>query len=155
MTGKHFLDKELRSITSLTNKGDVLNKNVSMATVSWHLQHSLMVINKICEAIQASDPKKFKGKFNLKRSIVFSLNKIPRGKGKSPKQVRPDENISKLSIEKHMTEAHKNLITLETLHKNAYFQHPFFGDLNLKNTKRFLRLHTRHHLKIIEDILNN
>lgn len=154
MPEQPFLNKELKTIASLIDKGETVNKKVSMASVKWHLQHTLMVINKVIPAVVASDPKTFKSKFNLKRSILFTLNKIPRGKGKAPEQVRPDGDISKESIETHLATARENLAQLDTLDKNAYFQHFLFGDLNIKNTKRFLVLHTNHHLKIINDILN-
>ncbi len=155
MSDKPFLEKELKTIASLIDKGEILNKNISMASVKWHLQHSLLVINKVISAIMASDPETFKSEFNFKRSLVFFLNKIPRGKGKAPKQVLPDDNISKESIEKELDKLRANLVELNTLDKNAYFHHPYFGNLNLKHTKRFLQIHTNHHLKIVEDILNH
>ena len=153
MSELHFLNEELNRLASFTDKGDSIDKSISMASVKWHLQHTLIVINKIIPAVEASDPKQFKPTFNFKRHLIFSLNKIPRGKGKAPKQVRPDGDISKEGIEKEIEKARGYLLKLNELDKNAFFNHPLFGDLNLKNTKRFLRLHTVHHLKIIEDIV--
>jgi hypothetical protein len=45
------------------------------------------------------------------------------------------------------------LLELEHLDAKSNFMHPYFGQLNLKQTKKFLALHTKHHLKIIDDIL--
>jgi hypothetical protein len=44
---------------------------------------------------------------------------------------------------------------LETISKDRYFTHPFFGDLTLNQTINFLEIHTKHHLEIIEDIISN
>lgn len=155
MSEQLFLSKELNTIISFIEKGESLNKDISMASVKWHLQHCLLVINKVLAAVEASDPEHFKNKFNFNRSLIFMLNSIPRGKGKAPKQVRPDGDISRKSIESNIAKARAHLKNLNTLDKNAYFNHPFFGDLNVKNTKRFLKLHTKHHLKIIKDILRD
>ena len=44
---------------------------------------------------------------------------------------------------------------MKELHANSNFKHPYFGVLNLKMTKRFLEIHTNHHLKIIKEILQS
>lgn len=41
---------------------------------------------------------------------------------------------------------------IEHFDKNAFFEHPLFGVLNKKDTMKFLKMHTTHHLKIIQDI---
>jgi hypothetical protein len=131
------------------------NVAISQSSIGWHIDHSLMVINGIIDQLKKSSPEQYKWRLNWNRIFIQSVNKIPRGKAKAPKVVQPIEPatadllISKLEIAK------KSLVDLETLNVNSYFTHPYFGDLNLKNTLWFLNLHTNHHLKIIKDIAHN
>ena len=41
----------------------------------------------------------------------------------------------------------------ENLDDHQYFTHPIFKNLNKKQTIKFLKLHTNHHIKIVNDIL--
>jgi hypothetical protein len=52
-----------------------------------------------------------------------------------------------------IAKAKENIASLASAQKNHYFEHPYFGKLNLKPTIKFLKIHTKHHLKIINDIL--
>ena len=94
----------------------------------------------------------YKEKFKL-RLVVFTLGFIPRGKGKSPKRVLPPEIILKEDLEKQLVEAITNIESIQKLENNKYFTHPIFKQLNRNKTLKFLKLHTKHHLKIIKDIL--
>lgn len=130
------------------------NLNVSKSNIGWHIDHSLLVINGIINQLKKSNPELYRKQFNWKRFYIQLRGKIPRGKGKAPKVVQPTEATS---VEKLMTQldnAKKNVFELEHLSPNNYFSHPYFGDLNLKSTIWFLKLHTNHHLKIINDIIN-
>ena len=152
MPKSHFLKKELETLEFHIDQGDLLNKNISMASVKWHLQHILLVINKIMKVLEASNPEDYKSNFNLNRSFVFTINKIPRGRGKAPKQVRPDRDISKELILESISAAREQLRGLETLEEKRHFSHTYFGMLNKKQTMKFIKMHTVHHLKIIRDI---
>jgi hypothetical protein len=127
--------------------------SVSTANVGWHIQHSLLVIIKVIESVKQSDPTEYKWKFNLKKSIVFAMNGIPRGKAKAPKAVEPEKIITKESVIETLSIASNCLSLLHECAPNQYFNHPFFGKLNVESTTKFLKIHTNHHIKIIKDII--
>ena len=79
--------------------------------------------------------------------------KIPRGKAKAPKIVRPEGDISPETLNLSLEIVRENIKDWKTLDKNVHFQHPFFGVLNKRETEKFLILHTKHHWMIIKDIL--
>lgn len=135
---------------------ETVNLEASAGSVGWHIEHSLKTIDQIVTACKASNPSVYKWKFNFKRFLIVDvLNKIPRGKVKAPKLVRPEGEISKESLELSFKNLKDNLEDWKQLDKNAYFQHPFFDELNKKATEKFLVLHTNHHFKIINDILKS
>jgi hypothetical protein len=130
------------------------NTTISQATVGWQLDHSLLVINGIIAQLAKSNPKDYQWRPNWKRVYIKLRNNIPRGKAKAPKQVCPAETITIEMLQDKLILAQNSLKVLESLPKNSFFTHPYFGDLNLKAAIWFLKLHTQHHLKIVNDIIN-
>ncbi len=144
------LIEELTANIPFANK---INPTISATSVGWHIDHSLMVINQIIGAVQASDSKEYKWSFNIKRLVVFTTGKIPRGKAKAPKSVMPELTFDEKDIKTKMEKAYYKLGKLNELPANHFFVHPFFGHLNVKATKKMIALHTDHHLAIIKDII--
>lgn len=129
------------------------NPKVSNSTVGWQIDHCLLVINGIIGQIEISDPLKYQPKWNFPKFMVFTTGKIPRGKAKAPKVVIPTQVATQEELIAKLAAAKNNVLKLDTFSENQFFNHPFFKDLNVKQTKKFLTIHTKHHLKIIEDIL--
>jgi hypothetical protein len=148
-----MLEKELNFIKAHLNSLEKENLDVSKANVGWHLDHSVKVINSVFKGLQNSNSNEYKKDFNLLRSFIFTLGTFPRGKVKSPKRVLPPEIILKEDLENQLRLVTKNLESFNDLEKNSFFIHPLFKQLNKKQTIKFLKLHTNHHLKIIKDIL--
>ena len=128
------------------------NTAVSQSTIGWQIDHSLLVINGVIAQLKGSDPENYKWKFNKYRTLIQVTNTIPRGKIRVPKSVKPIDVATIEDLNTKLELAKKNLADMQALPAKSYFTHPFFGDLKLKSTIWFLKLHTRHHLKIIEDI---
>jgi hypothetical protein len=134
---------------------EIKNPIISSGNTGWHIEHSLKTIDQIVTACKKSDSTTYRWKFKLNRFLIMDvLHKIPRGKAKAPKVVQPEGDISKESLQLHLEKVQQNLENWVDLNKNCYFTHPFFGSLNKKATEKFLVLHTKHHLQIIEDICN-
>lgn len=147
------LQQLVAQLENAVAKTNTFNFDVSTKQVGWHIEHSLLVINKVIESVLQSNPDEFESKFQLKRSLIFALQIIPRGKAKAPKSVVPISEISSLSIQENLALTKKNLNKLSQLSGNYFFVHPMFNKLNVKQTEKFLCIHTKHHLKIIQDIL--
>ena len=147
----HLVNKLENNIDSK----DVFNRQVSQVDVSWHIAHSLKVLNNIIKVLQVSNPDDYRWSFNRSRSFVCFINFIPRGKGKAPKAVIPADEISKEELHKEIATVRQLLEELQHLDAKSNFTHPYFGQLNLKQTKKFLAIHTKHHLKIIDDIIRS
>ena len=135
---------------------ETTNLTVSGGSVGWHIEHSLKTIDQIVTACKNSNPSDYQWHFNFKRFLILTVaKKIPRGKAKAPKIVRPEGEINGDTLAVSVTKVRENLIGWKALDKNANFPHPFFGILNKKETEKFLVLHTKHHKMIIDDILKS
>ena len=148
------LHKLLNQLESDISSFDKVNLAVSSGSVGWHIEHSLKTIDQIVTACKNSNPSNYEWRFNFNRFLILTIaKKIPRGKAKAPKIVRPEGEISPETLGLSLSKVKENLMDWEDLDKNTHFPHPFFGILNKKETANFLALHTKHHLMIIDDIL--
>lgn len=149
----NFLTTEISKIEKYIDSHKVEREEVSKASVGWHLDHILLVVNSIYGQLEKSDPELYESKFNFTRKLVFTMNSIPRGRGESPNRVRPKDNISKEEILNHLGMVRKAKDKFDSLPEQSYFAHPYFGMLDRKDAKKFVKIHTNHHLKIVKDIL--
>jgi hypothetical protein len=129
------------------------NSSVSSANVGWHIEHSLLVINKMITALIHSDPTQYKWKFNLSRAIVFTINRLPRGKGKAPDTVIPN-HTGEIDFDDLFTKTREKIEIFKNANPNNFYEHTIFGVLNKKNTLAVMDIHTNHHINIIKDILS-
>jgi len=132
---------------------DRMNHDVSDANIGWHIEHSCLVIIKIAETIVKSNPNDYTTKFSFTKIMVFLTGKFPRGSAKAPKSVLPVENITEQHLLESIAKAKQAINEIKECHKNQFFMHPIFGNLNVRNTLNFYCIHTNHHLSIIQDIL--
>ncbi|MFY7739113.1 MAG: DUF1569 domain-containing protein [Flavobacterium sp.] len=146
------LQKLISQLESKIPFREKTNSSVSNSNVGWQIEHSLKTIYQITLAVKNSNPQEYQWKFNKSKLFISILGFIPRGKAKAPKVVLPDENITEESLLSNLQKVKSALQEWDSFDKNAYFPHPFFGNLNKKSTEWFLNLHTNHHLKIINDI---
>lgn len=147
------LEEQLKEMEKMIPFLGSTDPEVSKVPVSWHLAHNLKVIHSILTGLKQSDPAYYRKKFSWKKEMVYLTGKIPRGKARAPKTVLPEEDLSPEELKLQISDARKEISEISALPKNAYFKHPFFGDISRDATPRFLVIHTEHHLKIMRDIL--
>lgn len=150
-----FLATELAELEAHLKYRDSINQSVSKVSVAWHIDHSLKVIDAVMNSLEKSDPKAFKSNINFLRGLVLTTNNMPRGAGKASKSVTPPDIIHTKDILTQLTAVKERLLSIDGLPRRAHFNHPVFGIMKRKKSKRFIMVHTVHHLKIIRDILAN
>lgn len=147
------LNHQLHQMEGFIPHGQARNPTISEADVAWHIEHMLLVIDRIITALSQSTPANYLPRFNMRRWLVLALKKMPRGKARAPKAVLPKDGMAPEALLKHIEITRQNIISLGTMNPHQYFTHPVFGDLRLKQAVAVLEIHTNHHLKIIQDIL--
>jgi len=147
------IEIQLQKIESLLSKIDVTNEKVSKASLGWHLEHLLLILNSSLKGLTITNPKDYNPKFSLKKFVFLNFGMIPRGKIRAPKQFIPLEVPTQESILKLINLAKTRLEAVKNVPEKSFITHPFLGDFDKKTTLRFLWLHSNHHLKIVDDIL--
>jgi hypothetical protein len=148
------LKEQLFELEIKIDKNQLIAETVSASSVGWHIEHTLLTINLIIGALKRSNAETYQRKFSYARLIVFTMNKIPRGRGRAPKIVVP-VIYDDASLKMHIQKAKEKIKELDFIDKNQYFEHPYFGHLKVKQAIKFLKIHTDHHIKIINDIIKN
>lgn len=146
------LTEQLQEIESYIPFMDKKKESVSAVTIGWQLDHALRVINSVVKALEQSKPEEYKYKLNMLRHFFLTVKTFPRGKSKAPNVVRPEDDVAEQDVRKHLKFAYKNIQKLSDFPPKANFPHPYFGQLNLKQSINFIAIHTHHHLKIIRSI---
>jgi hypothetical protein len=131
---------------------EMSNEAVSKSTIGWQLEHIFLSTSMILLALKQSNPSEYKWSFKIPKLLVFTMGKIPRGRAKAPSVVIP-QSFDKDSLQKHFQKVILQLDEIKEIDQNQFFNHPFFGNLKLKDTIRFLEIHTKHHSEIIRDIV--
>lgn len=147
------LNAQIDELAKKISQYNIISLEVSKSNVGWHIEHILLTINAIIEAVKESNPEKYKSSFNFVRILVFNTKTIPRGRAKSPKVVAP-KIYDEITLKEHLEFTKSKIQELEKMGSGKYFNHPVFGHLKLNKTLKFLNIHTNHHLKIIKDIVN-
>ncbi len=129
--------------------------HVSTASVGWHIEHSLLVLDISVKALHKSNPAEYKPAFSFWKTLTFLAGRFPRGRGKAPQVVQPNMDIHEASLIIHVKETKVRIDGLSSLTDNHFMKHPYFGHLKRSDALRFMELHTAHHLKIIRDILKS
>ncbi len=146
------LEPSLEKLYAYIQDAEISNSSVSSVNIGWHIEHSLLVISRIIDSVTSSDPSKYEYKFDFKRTMVFLMGKFPRGKANAPDIVMPNQN-EQVNFDALFASTRVAIKNLESVKPNQYFTHPIFGKLNKQHTFVMLDIHTKHHLKIIEDII--
>lgn len=142
--------KELHRYIDFKN---VKKKSVSDVDIYWHIEHSILVIERVLDSLEYSDPANFSKKFNINWFAVKLVNQIPRGSAKAPQKVSPTNQSSPHDLAKRIYNIDKRIDSPSSVKPDSFVEHHVFGHLNTINAHRFLTIHTDHHLKIIRDIL--
>lgn len=148
------LMRNLAQLSVALRYRDEINTEVSSASVEWHIDHSLKVINAVFDSLKNSDPSEYKKEENPIKTYVLTKEKIKRGVAEAPKHVLPAANIESGAILESLESAKKAVILIETLPKKSFFKHKSMGMMKRDQAAKFLHIHTLHHLSIINDILS-
>ncbi len=126
---------------------------VSAWSVGQHIEHSSKAVIYITGALRESQPPAPPAKWSLIRWIVLTTGYIPRGRAKAPAAVTPDGQPSEADLLALLARMEEGVAATRQLDPGAWFAHFALGIFRRDQALRFIDVHTRHHLKIMRDIV--
>lgn len=148
-----ILTEEINKLEGLIAYHERLLPSVSAASVGWHIDHSLRAIIGMSKALQKSDPAQYRPKLSWSGWWVQMLGWFPRGRGQAPAAVVTTRAVTPDSLHSLVQAGRQMLTACAALPATSHFKHPAFGIHNKAQTIRLMIVHTRHHRRIIRDIL--
>ncbi len=149
------LDEQLNELENYIPQYKLNSPATSAGSVGWHITHCLLTMANVMAAVSRSDAASYTPKKSLLKFVVMNSGFIPRGKVKAPKIVQPIGVDDEVVLKEKLLQAKKSLASINSWNARQYFDHPIFGHVPANKTKRFIAVHTNHHLKIIREILRN
>ena len=151
--------KNIRGLEKLLNEAEKSisdfarhQPEVSAGTVGWHIDHLLLTMALTLKNMSTSSPQDYRKEYNFWRTVCLGFRWLPRGKVKAPKVVTPVSIKEEKQLMEQLENIRQAVREAVSLHPLQFMKHPFFGKLKRDTAFRFLEIHTRHHLKIIEHI---
>ncbi len=139
------------------------NTGISNWTAAHHLYHVALSDGRMCKAIQAicsghEMASEEPGLNDIGRKILTAEDMM-RGRGKAPGIVVPPEEISRPDLEKTLVRCRSKYVEIEALLPSLPAQtggipHPFMGVLGATQWLRLARIHSRHHLAIMRELVD-
>ena len=134
--------------------------NWSVAEQVDHMLRSLVRMLSAADMIRVGYDARIKpdGKASVPGRLLLRAGAIPRGRAEAPEEVLPAEAPT-VDDCRERYEAVLGLLAalaphLETMRTwRGTIPHPLLGDFRAQDWLRFARMHTEHHLAIVDDIL--
>lgn len=134
---------------------------VSGWSVAQHAHHAAHVNTKMMaaarELAEGDTALAAQGRSNAVAWLVLTLQRMPRGKGRSPRAFVPPEGLDASQLGPVLNQSRRALERVEphlpTLRRSAQrLPHPVMGALTPQQWFRVARLHAEHHHRIMRDI---
>lgn len=138
--------------------------SVSAWTVGDHIEHVLIVCGGFAVALVSgrvkrtshdqtgADEKKNRLQAYSKRRVL-DTGRIPRGTVTAPPAGEPKGGLDTGTLQRLMDKTEARLARAATVPETTLAHHPLLGELTRNEVFRFLDVHARHHMAIIDEIL--
>lgn len=138
--------------------------DVSLWSTAQHVEHITRVntasfhgVRTLIEDKEGNPEILRRGRPSLMLLPILVFGKLPRGKAQAPEAYFPAPDVERQTVRKSLTDSRTAMswVAQNFHHLGAArgrLAHPVLGKLNARQWIRFIRIHTEHHLRIIDDI---
>lgn len=146
-------DRSFDELRAAVARADCGAPSVSKWTVGEHVHHCCLSMIGIVRSLEKSTPPPPPSRVSIPKSVVFLVGRIPRGRAKSPDPVVPKEPAAQADLLAMIEKAAQEIGRASSFDHRTWVRHPVFGPLHRNEALKFARIHNRHHLRIVADIL--
>lgn len=126
---------------------------VSKWTVGEHVHHCCLTMIGVVRTLEKSTQPPPPPRKSVPRSVVFITGHIPRGRARSPEHVLPQQALAPEKLLSLIDESVREIGRARSFDRGTWMRHPIFGPLHRDDALKFVRIHNRHHVRIVRDIL--
>lgn len=142
-----------------------VEEEVSLWSIAEHLDHvgrvnisSFLAIDRLVAGREDDPEVLHSGGPKLAMLPVLLFGRIPRGRAQAPERFFPAADVERESVRATLSESRKGLSRTAAkvaalAEARGRIAHPILGNLNARQWLRFVRIHTAHHIRIMDDIL--
>ena len=143
----------LDALEAMIPDRDRASSEVSKWSVGMQIHHCLISTKAILDSVSESEPGAEKPTFSFPRLVLMTFGRIPRGKGRAPEASHPQPSPSEEVLRQALQEARDAQARARQADKASYWRHFIFGVMPRDKALRFVEIHNKHHLRIVDDIL--
>jgi hypothetical protein len=147
------IDYGLDDLRNSLEQARLIVPAVSDWSVGMHVHHCCLAMIEIWDELIASTPPPPHSRWSLRTAVLFLSGRIPRGRDRSPEVAIPQHDVSKEELLSLLERCQQIVTDVRRLDPGAWFRHFAFGVLDRDKAFKFIRIHNRHHLRIIADIV--
>jgi hypothetical protein len=147
------IERTLEDFRAVIANADATTPSVSEWRVGMHIHHCALSMIGISKSLRKSTPPMPRAKPSLSRSVTLTCGFIPRGRAKTPSFIVPSATVAQAELASLLDEAEKLMAVAQALDRDRWFTHPLLGPMGRDDAFKFIRIHNRHHLRIVADIL--
>jgi Protein of unknown function (DUF1569) len=147
------MDRTLDDLRAVVAHAEICAPSVSQWNVGMHVHHCALSMINIGKGLAKSTALAPPAKPSIAKTVVFTLGRIPRGRAKTSATLTPQLTVPPAELLSLLDESAKELDAAKRLGPDTWITHPVFGPLRRDDALEFVRIHNRHHLKIVSDIL--
>ena len=147
--------RALLDLEAWLDRPDVQAPGVSAWSAHRQVEHTVLVADRLLDLVARLDrgeAGESGGRLRWPGRIVLALGRIPRGRGQAPEDLRPQATPDVEAVRARLASVRTRLDAPRPRRRTPRAPHPHLGALDARQWRRFVDIHTRHHLAILRDI---
>lgn len=135
-------------------------KSISSWSIGQHIEHVTKATSALAVMVLRDRPQDEDNELEKAHSLpikdtVLARGSFPRGLVEAPEITHPSAQPGERILAREILKCRNRVSQLASAHPEASAEHPYLGPMQRDEAMHFLAIHLRHHLSIMEDIVES